>query len=168
MFCNHTLFKKPIDIHKAWIRLGLALCMLFGFAMQVANSHSNATGMVKERMDFMKDLGKASKSIAKMIKGQTRYDAEQLASHAQQISNHSKKLLDYFPQGSLQKPTEALPRIWENWDDFQNRNETFQMESEKLMSTIDQGDKKAIAKQFTTVGKSCKSCHQDYRKKEKS
>ena len=24
-----------------------------------------------------------------------------------------------FPEGSTQKPTEALPVIWENWDEFE-------------------------------------------------
>ena len=157
-----------IYIRKFWLMLSIGFCIVFaGFVMQTANSHSNATGMVKERMDFMKDLGKASKSIGKMIKNEIRFDREQLIAHARLINEHSKTLLDYFPEGSLQHPTEALPVIWENWGDFQKRNETLQIDSQKLLEIAQEGDKSAIAKQFAAVGRSCKGCHQDYRQKKK-
>jgi len=150
-------------------RIILVICSFFLsaniIAIQMANSHSNASGIVKERMDFMKDLAKASKSIGQMIRGQTQYDINLLAKQAQRIKEHSLNLLDYFPPDSLQKPTEALPAIWENWDDFEKRNEVLRVESQKLLDTVETGEEKAIAKQFSAIAKSCKACHKDYRKK---
>ncbi len=115
----------------------------------------------------MKAMGDASKTIVEMLKGKIGYDSAKLADQAKLINDHSKELLHYFPEGSHQKPSEALPAIWQNWDDFKQRNQALETESAKLLEVAEQEDKKAISKQFAAVGKTCTGCHQDYRQKKK-
>ena len=83
------------------------------------NAHENATGVVKERMGLMKGLGKSMKALARMIRGGDPYDADKVKVLAKQLGDHgSITLTKLFPEGSLQKPTEARLEIWENWERF--------------------------------------------------
>ena len=54
------------------ITAGLIVCsfLLAG----IGNSHSGASGVVKERMDAMTDMGDKSKLVADMFKGKTEFD----------------------------------------------------------------------------------------------
>ena len=83
------------------------------------NAHENATGVVKERMGLMKGLGKSMKALARMMRGGDPYDADKVKVLAKQLGDHgSITLTKLFPEGSLQKPTEARLEIWENWERF--------------------------------------------------
>lgn len=113
--------------------------MLLGLA--IASGHGNATGIVKERMELMEDMGDATKGIVKMFKGETAYDNQQVVSFAQTINKHSKDMLNYFPEGSLQKASEALPAIWERWQDFETLSQQLQTESEKFIEVVASEDK---------------------------
>ena len=54
------------------ITAGLIVCSFL--LADLANSHSGATGVVKERMDAMTDRGDKSKLVADMFKGKTEFD----------------------------------------------------------------------------------------------
>ena len=83
-------------------------------------AHGEATGIVKERMDLMKGIGDAMKRLAPMFKGQAAYDPEAVREAAQVIrSRAGDHITELFPEHSLQKPTEALPAIWEDWTAFE-------------------------------------------------
>lgn len=82
-------------------------------------AHGNATGIVKERMDSMKSLGDAMKAVTAMIRGEVPYNAERVRVLSGQIGEHGGEALTrLFPKDSLDKPTEALPTIWADWDRF--------------------------------------------------
>jgi len=66
-----------------------------------AFAHSGATGVVKQRMEAMKSMGEAVKRIRPMMAAES-----------------GNAMLEKFPQGSMDDPTEALPRIWEEWGRF--------------------------------------------------
>ena len=87
-------------------------------AVQVL-AHGNATGIVKERMDAMKSMGDAMKAVTAMIRGEAPYDAARVRDLAAQIGSHGgDAMTKLFPENSLDKPTEALPTIWSDWDRF--------------------------------------------------
>ena len=94
-----------------------------------AFAHGGAMGVVKERMDAMGAMGKATESLAKIMRGQQDYDAKAVRSHAATIKSHAgESLTKMFPEGSNEKPSEALPSIWTNWErfvDLANRLEKF-------------------------------------------
>ncbi len=88
-------------------------------AATLALAHSGATGVVKERMELMEGIGDAMKILADTFKGKRAYDAETVRSAALEIHNRAgEKITRLFPENSLDKPSEALPDIWENWEEF--------------------------------------------------
>lgn len=143
----------------------VAACVLS--ALGTATAHDTATGVVKQRMDFMKKLGDANKAMANMLDGEAPFDRTRFADDATRIRDHAQHLLHQFPADSLQKPTEALPAIWENWEKFERHSDTLEREAAILVETVRQGDLSAIREQFFTVGDTCKSCHRHFRKKKK-
>jgi cytochrome c556 len=61
-------------------------------------------------------------------------------------------------------PTRAKPEVFKDGDKIKSLAETMQSEVAKLNAVAKGGDVGAIRAQFGAVGKSCKACHDDYRK----
>lgn len=82
-------------------------------------AHEGAKGAVKQRMVLMESIGKAMKSLTRIFKGEVDYDAEAVKTAAVQIQGHGgEQLAKLFPEGSLDGPTEASPKIWQDWSTF--------------------------------------------------
>ena len=121
-------------------------------------AHGDATGVVKERMDAMSDMGDKSKLVADMYKGKTDFDASAVVAAADAFVEHSAGMSDLFPDSKASRSgsdTEALPVIWDNWDEFSKKATQFATSSKVLQevvaSTSDQGElKKAF---FKTIKK---------------
>lgn len=132
----------------------------------LALAHTGATGVVKERMDMMSDVAKSMKIIGQMIKGQVTYNPQDVQSAALNIEKHAKHFPMLFPEGSTQEPSEALPIVWENWEEFKKQLSVMEAKSSKLAelapSTKTADDIKA---QFLLVGKTCGTCHETFRLK---
>lgn len=83
-------------------------------------AHENATGIVAERMKAMEAVGDAMKDLTALFRGQVSYDPEAVRRAAVTIAAHgADNLTRLFPEGSLDRPTEALPVIWQDWDRFE-------------------------------------------------
>lgn len=106
--------------NKTKIALGLTiLTAISGFTLN-ALAHKGATGVVKERMDLMSNIGKAQKSLAAMFSGKETYDATKVQQAARIIETHAgDRIPKLFPKGTIGKPSEALPAIWDNWQEFE-------------------------------------------------
>ena len=100
-------------------------------------SHEDATGVVKERMDTMKAIGEAMKGLTAMFKGERPYDATEVKKLAASINSRAGHVTKLFPKGSLQKPTEALPAIWEKWPTFERYSDDLRTFSAALESAAD-------------------------------
>lgn len=84
-----------------------------------ALAHSGATGVVKERMDAMGEMGKEMKRLAPMMRGQTEYDPDVVRNAADTMIGHAgTHMTELFPDGSNRMPSEALDAIWQDWDAF--------------------------------------------------
>jgi cytochrome c556 len=107
-------------------------------------------------------------SIKDMIKGKKDFNAEELAKNADRVAALSKMHLDGFiPDsgiGSTKRKNEAKPEIWKNWDDFKAKNSKFEEESAKLAEVAKSSKMEDVKPSFEATAKSCKSCHDDYRK----
>ena len=131
-----------------------------GFAI----AHGGATGIVKERMDDMSAMGKAMKTIVKQLKNKTSMDAGAVIQSSQLIVKHSSMIPQMFPQGTHGKPSEALPAIWTNWNDFTAAADKTKDEANKLQQLMtSEASHPQLMKQFATLGKTCKGCHTDFR-----
>ncbi|MCW8891020.1 MAG: cytochrome c [Sedimenticola sp.] len=126
-------------------------------------AHGKATGIVKQRMELMKKIEKQMRSISIMEKGKLPYDATRISQHAEMIRRSSSKIPALFPEGSLHKPTEALPVIWEQWDQFLDETNLLEQEAAELQALATEGDKQAVLEQFNKLEKSCSRCHEIFR-----
>jgi cytochrome c556 len=94
----------------------ITLCILSCLAV-VTQAHEGAQGVIKDRMDRFKE----NKESIKAIKANLGGDASVIAKEALAIQNWANQMTDFFPEGSTQSPSEALPAIWENFEDFKAR-----------------------------------------------
>ncbi len=130
----------------------------------VAFAHSGATGIVKERMEAMKDIGSQMKIIGRMIKGNDPFDAKSVEKAAITISGHAAEIKNLFPENSTESPSEALPAIWSEWDEFIAIADKMKSEAEILSNVAKSASNvEDIKAQFAGVGKTCSGCHEKYR-----
>ncbi|MCI5076339.1 cytochrome c [Oricola sp.] len=147
--------------------IGLAVAVAVVATTGLAMAHSNASGVVKQRMDAMKDIAEQMKTIGLMIRGQNAFDAAAAADAADTVAQHAATIPSLFPEGSLDSPTEALPAIWADWDQFNKNAADLQSAAADLSSSAAGAAEAAdIRTQFAVVGATCSSCHEDFRKAE--
>lgn len=106
--------------------------------------------------------------IADMAKGDIDYDADEFARRAQNVSDMAHMPWEGFVEGTYQNDghgvdTDALAKIADNPDDFQQKQQDLIDEAQKLAEVAQDGDFATSRAQLSKVGKTCKSCHDDYR-----
>jgi cytochrome c556 len=106
----------------------------------VALAHSGATGIVKERMDAMSEMGKIVKDLAAMMRGEKTYDAKVVRAGAALIGKHSGNAMsDLFPKGSKHGASEAREEIWTNWEEFNDLSNRLEVFAAGLSDAADNG-----------------------------
>ena len=138
--------------------IAFTIATLGGFGAALA--HSGATGIVKERMDMFKRSQKNLKAIKSHIRGE---DYSSIAQLADEIREWAVKMPEYFPEGSNIKPSEASPKIWEDFSGFKRAAMKNETATKKLISAAEAEDQTAVVEAFKAVASSCKSCHQSYK-----
>ncbi len=109
--------------------VGLIIVLISGLLL----AHGGATGIVKERMESMKEMKSSMKSLTEMFRGKKAYVAGDVTAAAQVIfSTAGDELTRLFPEGSLHKPSEAKPEIWHDWERFQTLAEQLKTYSAAL------------------------------------
>ena len=125
-----------------------------------ASAHEGAEGVIKERMDRFKE----NKSAMKAIKGNLNGDTAVIAQKASEIEAWANEMVNFFPEGSTQSPSEALPAIWDNFDDFTAKAVANAEAAANLKTLAQSGaDAGALTNGFKALGKTCKDCHNDYK-----
>jgi cytochrome c556 len=138
------------------IILTILTCGMVGTAL----AHSGATGIVKERMD----LFKRNKDNLKAIKAHISDGAiDAIIPLADEIRDWAARMPDYFPAGSDQKPSEAAPAIWSNFDGFKKAAQDNQRAAEMLVAAAKSGDMDTVMRGFKVVAATCKSCHNAFK-----
>ncbi|GAB2711640.1 c-type cytochrome [Halomonas garicola] len=106
--------------------------------------------------------------IADMAKGDIEYDGDEFARRAQNVANLASMPWEGFVDGSYQDDghgvdTDALAKIADNPDDFEQKQQDLIDESQKLATVAEDKDFQTSRAQLSKVGKTCKNCHDDYR-----
>ena len=111
-------FWKILSMHRKMLVASVSALVLMTVA---AFAHGGASGVVKQRMDAMSDMGKVMKTMATMMRGDSPLDASTIKTSARTILGHSgEALTKLFPENSNEKPSEALDDIWSNWAEFES------------------------------------------------
>ena len=146
---------KPVSAGLAALLLALA---------PGVSAHSDATGVVKERMEMMKGLKRSMRAIGAMAKGASPYDGGKVASRARTMADIAGKLPAKFPKGTDGEPSEAKPEIWTQWDRFEALARDLERAAGGLAESGSMGDKAATAAGMDAVGKVCGACHRAFKK----
>jgi len=118
---------------------------------------------IKFRQSIMKSVGGTMGGLVGLLKKQA--SAEYAAPLAANMNNLAQISGGIFPEGSDFGETGALPAIWENPAGFKQAVVAFQMAAANLSKVAASGDMAGFGAAFGELGKSCKNCHQTFRKK---
>ena len=102
--------------------------------------------------------------VAAMANGRIPFDAKMAADNAEVATFMSKLPYAAFVPGSDKGETQAEPKIWTEMDKFTAAATKMQQEMAKLNVAAKGGNLDAIKAAVGETGKSCKACHDNYRK----
>ena len=136
-----------IQMKKTTLLLSLAAVS----AASLVWAHGGATGIVKERMDGMVAMSKATKAITPMMRGNVEYNAEAIREYARTIEEHAgEAMTKLFPEGSGGMPSEAKDDVWTDWEQF----EVLAMQLESLGKGLGQAAENGLAASGSADGAS--------------
>ena len=133
-----------------------------------AVSGEDAKRVMKERHDGMEAIGKATKAIKRELDAASP-DLAVLRTNAAKMAELSQKSASWWNAGTGPDvgKTGAKPEIWQNQQDFTAKLGDFQKAAAAFNTAASGNDVAAIKAAFGDLGKSCKACHDKYRKEEK-
>jgi cytochrome c556 len=102
--------------------------------------------------------------VAAMANGKAPFDAKVAADSAEIATAMSKLPYVAFVPGSDKGETRAKPEIWTEWDKVKGLAEKMQDEMVKFNAAAKTGNIDTIKAAAGETGKSCKACHDNYRK----
>ena len=145
------------------IRLSAGLLTLALSVATPAIGHGDAEklppGPIKDRIELMEGIGDDAKAINDALKANKPADA---AAPAERIADAVPKFMKMFPEGSISDDSRAKPNIWTSRDEFDAFSTYLEKEARALaVAAREGGDVKDASKK---LWKSCKSCHQKFRK----
>ena len=126
-----------------------------------ASAHDGASGIVKERMDKFT----ISKSQLKQIKAALiAKDFDIVANSAANLRDWARIMPNYFPEGSGMPPSEASPRIWEEFDSFIATAKNHERAAVNLINAAKAGQEAEAIDAFKALAGTCSACHKKFRK----
>jgi len=139
--------------------LGLAAALALS-----PNLASADQALIDYRESVMESIGGHMSALVAIVKGNVPYTSD-AALHARAIEPLAKISGHIFPPESQTGKTEALPAIWEKPEKFKDAMTAFQTAAADLAKVAD-SDPKSMAPAVGALGKSCKGCHDDFKKKD--
>jgi len=120
---------------------------------------------VKARQDMMKNYGDAMKVMGGMVKAPDTFDAAVFKEQAAFLAEDSKNPWQHFE--NKEAVGNATESVWAKTDDFKMEAENFQQATAQLNQVAQTATSAEDVKPaFGEVGKSCKSCHTEFKVKD--
>jgi len=120
---------------------------------------------IKERKALMKANGDQAKIAGAMAKGEAPFDLDKVHKIFATFEDAAGKMPGLFPDNSKTgEDTAALPKIWEDMDDFKARFAKFGSDAKAADASVKDLDSFKAA--MGNIGKNdCGGCHEVYRAK---
>lgn len=135
--------------------------LFFGFAY---GQFAKPEYAIKYRQSAMNIIGHHMGQMGAVVTGKMSYEKQEFSRNASVIEMLSTLPWEAFmTPGSDQGKTKLKSSALREKDKFMAKAKTFKTEIRKLVKVANGDDFSAIKVQFGEVGKSCKSCHKDYR-----
>lgn len=146
------------------IRLAAAALAGMAFALPASAQFAKPEDAIKYRKAAFTVMAAHFGRVAAMANGRIPFDAKVAADNAELATTMSKLPYAGFIDGTDKGDTKAEPKIWTERDKFNAAAAKMQEEMAKLNVVAKGGSIDAIKAQAGEVGKSCKGCHDIYRK----
>ena len=123
-----------------------------------------ADNPIAARQALMKENGKATGGVVKMLKGEAPFDLATVQATLKVYANTAEKAPALFPDNSKTGgDTEALPKVWETKADFEAKFAQFGKDAAAAMTAIK--DEPSFKATMPGMLKNCGDCHETYRVK---
>ncbi|GLS82536.1 c-type cytochrome [Paraferrimonas haliotis] len=140
--------------------IGLAVC-----GAVVASEFRSPEAAIEYRQKAFSLMAHNFGNMGDMLKGKKAFNADEFAQRAANVAALAHIPAEGFEDGTDKGDTEALPKVWDNMDDFNKRLLDLQNDSAKLAEVAAaKADKKALGQAFKQVAMNCKGCHDTYKK----
>jgi cytochrome c556 len=148
------------------LRLALAAVGLVA-ALPAGAQFQKPEDAIKYRQSAMFVMAQHFGRVGAMASGKVPFDAAAAQANTEVVLAMSKLPFVAFSEGTDKGGnTKAKPDIWTKKADFDSKSKTMQDEIVKLAAAAKTGNLDQIKAAFDGAGKSCKSCHDDYREKQ--
>jgi cytochrome c556 len=114
---------------------------------------------VKARMELMGQVKANIGVLGAMAKGEAAFDSGKAEAAKAGLIANAKAIPAAFETEATDPKSEALPAIWENWDDFMSKAAAM----EAAVGSVDVSTLESVQGGMRTIGGSCGGCHKVYR-----
>ena len=148
---------------KSWSLAASAVAALLACG-HAAAQFKNPDDAIEYRQGALAVMGNHFSRIGAMASGKMPFDAKAVQANADLVATLAKLPWSAFIEGSDKGDTKAEPKIWTEMDKFRAAAAKMQEEMVKLNAAAKTGNVDAIKVAVGDTGKSCKACHDNYRK----
>ncbi|MCA1790817.1 MAG: cytochrome c [Thioalkalivibrio sp.] len=115
------------------------------------------------RQGLMRALGGNMAATAAIVVDGAPF-RDNLSTHTRYIADATGDIPALFPEDSDFGETDALPSVWEDVEKFAELSRENHEAALALHEAAEQGDDAVIMSRFRSLGESCRSCHEDFRR----
>jgi cytochrome c556 len=133
--------------------------MLLLVPLTISGADTN-TEAIEARQAAFKSLKESMAEVKDAMQSEN-YSAA--ADSATKVLDNARAVTKLFPAGSYEGDTRAKEKIWENLEDFTQRQQQLITDAEALVTTTASKDAKQLKAAFKQTAKNCKGCHMKYR-----
>ncbi len=144
----------------------LALLMTTHTSAQPATDEKHAKAATEFRQSIYKLIRSNVGPLGGMARGNVAFDLDTVKKNATRVNQLALMIPDYFmtDTSGFDVTTDALPKIWNNKADFEMKASALQDASASLLKTAEAGDEAETKKAIGALFRTCKSCHDEYKK----
>jgi cytochrome c556 len=119
---------------------------------------------VKYRQSAMFMMNHHAARLGAMAQGKVAWDAEVASANAETLATLAKLPWPAFTAGTDRGDTRAKADVWSDNAKFTASAQKLQEETGRLAAAAKAGDQAAMKSAFGEVGRTCKGCHDQFRK----
>ncbi len=147
-----------------WLRAIAATAALLACGHAAAQFRS-PDDAVEYRQGALAVMGHHFGNIGAMVSGKAPFDAKAAQANADLVVTLAKLPWGAFVEGSDKGDTNAKPEVWSQPDKFKLDAQKLQDATVKLAAAAKTGKLDDLKTAFSAAAETCKSCHDDFRKK---
>jgi cytochrome c556 len=147
--------------------------ILVGLLISASSQAATQDDIIDYRYSVMRVIKWDFGILAAMVKGEIPFDAKKFSRYATRVHTLSDMVLEGFTDSSHINTDEvkrsgALAKIWQQGKispAFDKHIKDFQDKTGALVKAAESGNLRKIRAAFGATANTCKSCHDDFRKK---